>query len=387
MAHTPFRHAHASHENWQDAVDQIATELTRTPPPPEALGFLFVCDVLGEHAERILDRLRRATGIRRWVGTVAPGVLAPGHDYRDDPAITVLVADWPAEHWQIFAEGSPLPADSRWWSALVFGDSHRDDVSQQISQVCAQTESGFIWGGLTDAHSRGTLPLFANFVTLGGGLAGVALHEEIAFVSQLAQSFLPLGGQHRVTESADGMLRQLDDRPALDVMVESMGLDIAPGTELTADRLQQALIDRRMHNGLYVAVIPPQVQNAFDLGKYECYPVRRLDIRHHGILLNEQVSADSQICFCTRDTETAHRNLIRMLTRLKDEIARRATPVRGGILISAHARSGTVFYQPGSELRLIREHLGDFPLAGFYSNGEILHDQRHTLSAILTLFF
>ena len=41
---------------------------------------------------------------------------------------------------------------------------------------------------------------------------------------------------------------------------------------------------------------------------------------------------------------------------------------------------------PGSRPRLIRETLGDFPLIGFFANGEISRDRLYGHTGVLTLF-
>ena len=35
---------------------------------------------------------------------------------------------------------------------------------------------------------------------------------------------------------------------------------------------------------------------------------------------------------------------------------------------------------------MIRNELGDFPLAGFYANGEISHNRLYTYTGVLSLF-
>jgi small ligand-binding sensory domain FIST len=62
---------------------------------------------------------------------------------------------------------------------------------------------------------------------------------------------------------------------------------------------------------------------------------------------------------------------------------------RGALYVSCVARAGTPFAadgQPGGEMALVREILGDIPLAGFYANGEIANATLYGHTAVVILF-
>ena len=59
---------------------------------------------------------------------------------------------------------------------------------------------------------------------------------------------------------------------------------------------------------------------------------------------------------------------------------------KGGLYVSCLARGPNQFDPPDLELTLINKHLGDFPLAGFFANGEISHDRLYAYTGVLTLF-
>jgi small ligand-binding sensory domain FIST len=45
-----------------------------------------------------------------------------------------------------------------------------------------------------------------------------------------------------------------------------------------------------------------------------------------------------------------------------------------------------LFGEAGAETALIREGLGEFPLIGFFANGEISRDRLYGHTGVLTLF-
>jgi small ligand-binding sensory domain FIST len=88
--------------------------------------------------------------------------------------------------------------------------------------------------------------------------------------------------------------------------------------------------------------------------------------------------------FTRRDRDSAELDLKRML----DGLGRRAAgrPIKGGIYCSCVARGPNLFGDDSQELKCIRDSLGDFPLVGFFGNGEICNDRLYGYTGVLALF-
>ena len=82
--------AHAGEGEWRALVEDCIEQLGDVPPSAN-LGFLYVTDSLDESFERISERLREATGVKDWVGTIGFGVCVGGREYFDRPAMVALV--------------------------------------------------------------------------------------------------------------------------------------------------------------------------------------------------------------------------------------------------------------------------------------------------------
>ena len=54
--------------------------------------------------------------------------------------------------------------------------------------------------------------------------------------------------------------------------------------------------------------------------------------------------------------------------------------------MSCLARGPALFGDDSQELKTIRDALGDFPLVGFFANGEISHNRLYGYTGVLTLF-
>jgi small ligand-binding sensory domain FIST len=87
--------------------------------------------------------------------------------------------------------------------------------------------------------------------------------------------------------------------------------------------------------------------------------------------------------FCRRDGDSAREDMQRML----DDLGRRAGGVpRAGVYYTCLGRGRYQFGDNSVELNMIRDRLGDFPLVGFFCNGEISHNRLYGYTGVLTLF-
>jgi small ligand-binding sensory domain FIST len=369
-----FRAGHAPAARWQDAVEQALGGVGE-PPPGANLGFVYVSDRLGGSAEAVLDRLRDATGVRDWVGSVGVGVLASGVEYFDEPAVSVMLAALPAGEFQVFSGKLRPPAlGARTASgaeaahfAIVHGDPETDDMPELVEDMAAKVASGYLVGGLSSARSA-TFQI-ANDV-LRGGLSGVVLSSRIDLVTRHTQGCSPLRRgpgatpvRHQVTEGERNIIVALDGRPALDVLRDA----------LAGEDFRRAA--QSIHVGLPVA--------GSDTGDYLVRNLIGIDPKHKAIAIGAYVEPGMQLMFCRRDGESAREDLGRMLESIAAQLD---GPPKGGLYYACVGRGEHMFGRRSAELGIIRARLGDFPLAGFFCNGEISHDRLYGYTGVLTLF-
>ena len=101
------------------------------------------------------------------------------------------------------------------------------------------------------------------------------------------------------------------------------------------------------------------------------------------LVLGAEVAPGDAIVFCRRDPESARRDMVRMVRQLAGRLD---GPPKAGIYVSCVARGAALFGENAVEAQLIRENLGDFPLIGFFANGEISRDRLYGHTGVLTLF-
>jgi small ligand-binding sensory domain FIST len=370
---TAFRFGHAQAADWQGAVAACLDQIGHVPQTGN-LGFLYVTDDLADDLGQILDHLRAATGVPHWVGATGIGICATGVEYYQGPALAVMVGEFPAGAFRVFSglteDLALLEAEHGVWiraAAPYLGLVHADPASPKIAdlirQLAARTSSGFLVGGL--ASARGEAALCADGV-VRRGLCGVLFSEQVPILTRLTQGCSPMGPHHRVTQAQHNILIEIDHRPALDVLRQDLGPELAG--------------DLASIGGLIFAGVPIK---GSDTGDYLVRQLVGMDPNRGLLAIGDQVEAGDPILFCRRDTDTAREDLERMLGAIKRGL--RKAP-RGGIYVSCLGRGAGLFGEDSAELKLIAAELGTFPLVGFYANGEISQDRLYGYTGVLTLF-
>jgi len=365
-----FRAGHARAADWQDAVEEALRQIGPAQPGAN-LGFLYVSDRLGGDAAEILARVREATGVVDWVGTVGVGVLATGAEYMDEPAVAVMIGAMPQGEFKVFSGKSRAPqlgaltasgAEAAHF-AIVHGDPNTDDMPELIEDMSSKVASGYLVGGLSS--SRSATVQFANEV-LEGGLSGVVLSSHVDVTTRLTQGCMPLAARHVVTEGERNIIVSLDGRPALDVLREDIGEPL--GRDLR--RAAQVI-----HAGLPV--------QGSDTGDYMVRNLVGFDPKNGFVAIGAYVEKGMPIMFCKRDAISAREDLHRMRDSIGADLD---GPPKGGLYYSCLGRGENMFGKRSAELELIARRLGDFPLVGFFCNGEISHDRLYGYTGVLTLF-
>jgi small ligand-binding sensory domain FIST len=364
-----FRYGHAAAQDWKEAAEACITQLGRGSA---SLGFLYVTDLLADHLSEILAHFRSRTGIPHWVGTVGIGVCATGREYLDEAAIAAMAGDFEPDSFRVFS-GVVSAADVDNVAlkcggaapnfAIVHADPQIRHIADLVSRLAGKVESGFLVGGLTSSR-RQNLQVADGVVE--GGLSGVSFADNVTIATRLTQGCSPLGPKHVVTSSQHNVIISLDGRAALDVFKEDIGESLARDLNR---------IGGHVFAGLPIA--------GSDTGDYLVRNLVGIDPANRLIAIGELLQPGASVMFCRRDTKTANEDMTRMLESIRKGMFSRP---RGGIYYSCVGRGASLFGPESEELKMIRDALGEFPLVGFFCNGEISHNRLYGYTGVLTLF-
>ncbi len=355
--------------------------VAQLPREAEAtLGILYVSEPAAQVLPQLVDELASGTGIDHWTGGVGLGVCAAGEEVYDQPAAAVLTAAVPEDSFRIFASTGDPAADlprlhGRWIEAmqpilaLVHADPRCPDLLRATVDAGAAT-GAFLVGGLVSHRTGATLVARTGRGNApgvdAGGMAGLMLAPDVGVATALSQGCMPIGPVRRIDEARDNVVMVIDGRPALDVFREDIGPELAQ--------------NMRRVGGIIFAGLPV---TGSDTGDYLVRNLMAIDPGQGWIVLGAEVSPGDPILFCRRDPESAKQDLTRMVRQLAGRLS---GPPKAGVYVSCVARGVSLFGEEGVEATVIREALGDFPLVGFFANGEISRDRLYGHTGILTLF-
>lgn len=403
-----------------------------------ALGLVYLTDHFAGQAAALLAELRAAfPAVLAWSGTAGIGVAANNAEYFDEPALSVMLLDLPETQFRVFSGLAPLPRSVQdgfvAHTALVHADAHTPDLPGLLEEMAARTATGYLFGGLTASRGAqiqlawsGRQPARGAVGTVGegvfdAGLSGMAFGPHVGLVSRVTQGCQPIGAWHRITAAKDNLVLALDDRPALEVLLET--LDV----RLDGEDPQRAL--RKVRATLAGLEDPddaaPSLGAARRTGHFGADTRVRhiigLDGARQGVALAEHLEVGMRLAFCQRNVAAARADLMRICAEIREALSPEdevwpaseavqappvgmvgmapspglataegprsvGSPIRGAIYVSCSGRGGPHFGGPSAELQIVRHALGDVPLVGFFAAGEIARHHLYGYTGVLTVF-
>lgn len=386
-----------------------------------SLGLLYITDHYAGHAQDILDHLgAELPEVNDWAGTVGVGIAANQVEYFDEPALSVMLCDLAPHQYRVFSGVAPLPPVQGTdgfvaQTALVHADGQTPDVAELVAEMAERTTSHYVFGGL--ASSRGPLVQFARSSrgavagrgqqgaagVFRGGLSGVAFGPDVSLLSRVTQGVRPVSAPHQITRADHNLVLELDHRPALDVLLQDLGITLeAP--QQAVERLRQTLVGITLPGPTQALTPRPPGQIGEDV------LVRHLiglDPGRQGVAIADVASQGGQLVFCERHREAAKADLMRIGAEIREELEPESLtadlaaswqptetdtgfhPARrmaGAIYVSCSGRGGPHFGGPSAEMQILRRALGDVPLVGFFAGGEIAHHRLYGYTGVLTVF-
>jgi len=188
----------------------------------------------------------------------------------------------------------------------------------------------------------------------------------VPIMTNLTQGCTPIGKRHVVTHCESNIVHSLDLRPALDVLAEDAGEVIAQDWQQSSGYVFAGLVNKNS-----------------DMGDYSIRQIIGIDKEEKLIAIGDFLQHNDEIIFCRRDGNSALEDMKRMLLELKSRLG---SPIKGGVYVSCLGRGREQFGDHSEEVRFIHSLLGDFPLVGFFANGEIHKNLLYGFTGVLTLF-
>jgi small ligand-binding sensory domain FIST len=364
------------------ALEASLEALERSGATRADLALVYVSAAGDIQAEGVLHAVRRVTGARTVVGCTGAGVLVERREAEEAPAVAVLVV-----------------GDER----LVTTPVLVEDMTSAPEEIAGRVESTLAEGGcllaLPDpvgldpkALLGGLETMLGRVPVIGGVVAGDTFHELCntravsgglaalavagpAPVIGVAQGCMPIGAPYVVTRAEGNVVHQIGSRSALAVLREAIAsVDGAPA------RLRRA--------GLFAGLAMDPAKSPLERGDFLVRNLLGVDEASGAVAVGDAVRVGQTLQFQIRDAEASRADLLSALEGVKAVLAGRRPA--WGCYFDCAGRGRGLFGVADHDVTLIRKALGDFPLAGFFGNGELAPVGRrnffHTYTGALVVF-
>lgn len=317
------------------------------------------------------ELLRNTLSPKVLLGTTAESVLGGDEELEGRSGLTVLGMRLPGVTIQTWSGGpeNPMPLDDPDALATHIGltDDHRvsimlaDPFSSSMRRVMpalancrdASNPVSIVGGVASGAGQPGRNVLLLDDTAQASGLVGVTLSGALDVGFVVSQGCRPIGDPLVITKSKDNVILELAGRRALDVVQE-----IASGLSEDEKRL--------LTGGLLFGLVIDETKSHFGRGDFLVRSILGIDQRVGGIVAGDRFKMGRTVQLHVRDAQTASEDLALLLDaqELND-------PPFAGLLFTCNGRGSRLFGEPGHDLNMIHDRLGDVPMAGFFAAGEI----------------
>lgn len=364
------------HESAQAVINDCVQQLEALSKESN-FGFIYATNEMTADFPELVKQCKSASGIETWVGTIGTGVISTNQEFYDQPAVSIMLANFDKNEFTIvpsISHSDEIPSYLRWPHefvtnfGIIHGDPFNEETQTLIETLQEKIENGFIVGGLTS--SRDKHYQVAEKV-VHGGISGVLFSEKVNVMTNLSQGCSPVGEKLTITKSQENTVFTINNKPALELLMNILEIK-------NYNELQEKAYE------VFIGLCIP----GSDKTDYTVRNLVGFDPDHSLFAINDFLAEGDEIIFCKRNEETAVNDMQHMLDNLAARLKRETnnSKIKGGIYISCLGRGREQFGDNSEEIKMIHKTLGDFPLTGFFANGEIHHNKLYGYTGVLTLF-
>lgn len=356
--------------HWVDALSGIGLGEDSPAPAPDLA--LFFASPLYPDLGNLLDQAYRRSAASVLVGCSGHGVIGLAREVEGGPALSLLNLILPGTQlypkhieqeeaaglrtslaWRDWL-GAPEARVNAW---LVFADPFTFDTEELIDALSAAYPDRPIMGGLASGmpERRGTW-LFLNGEVYRSGAVLVGIGGAYTLRAVVAQGAMPIGRPWRITAAQRNVIRTLGDRPALEVLNETL-------ESLPSDLRQRAA------RNLLAGLAMDEGKDHLEQGDFVIRNLVGVDPDAKAIAIGAEPRVGETLQFQVRDAAAADEDLRRQLASASQSL--KGIEVPGALLCTCNGRGVGLFGTADHDARAVAETLDSVPLAGFFCNGEI----------------
>ena len=182
-------------------------------------------------------------------------------------------------------------------------------------------------------------------------MVGVALTGNLKVDTVVSQGCRPIGKPFVITKGERNVIHELGGKPALERLHETY-------QSLPAEDEPLA------RQSLFVGRVIDEYKKSFARGDFLIHNIMGVDRRTGAIGIAGRAKVGATVQFHVRDAKSADEDLRLLLS------PRAGRAIEGAMLFGCNGRGTNMWPQPGHDVGVLREMLGDVPVAGFFCGGE-----------------
>jgi small ligand-binding sensory domain FIST len=343
----------------QVAVAQVTERLDATPPD---LALVFAGTAYAPALDRIDALIADLLAPVHRLGATTGGVIADGDEIERPDCIALWAAN--LDGVKITPLRIPAPTDERtgvrWPSppadakGIVLLTDPLTFLPTAFLEWLEQAHPGLpVCGGQASA-GRGANRLLLDGGIYDNGAVAVALGGDVRLRTLVSQGCRPIGKSYTITRADRNLLQELGGTSAVQRVRETF-------TE--GSPADKALIRAA---GLHIGTVIDEYKEEFGRGDFLVRGVLGAEPGTGAIAVGDLVSVGQTVQFHVRDADSADEDLRALL----DRIAKEGAKGSAALLFTCNGRGQRLFGEPNHDAGLVRQILGDIPLAGFFCAGE-----------------
>lgn len=351
--------------------EQILKDLTEGVKGQFDLGILFITPWKPYDPVELYNNIAKHVGVRHFLCCTCAGIIGSEREIEGRPAASLLLAKLPNVTVnpfyinQVQLEGLQAPEalynffeiyPNESPCFLVLPDPFAIDTNRFLKVLNQAYKGASIVGGLASAASGPQ----ENVLILDGqmyqeGLMGVVLSGSVKIETVVSQGCRPFGDTFIVTKAKDNIIHELAGQPFYKIL-ESV---LKAGTDYDRHLAREAI---------FVGIAMNEYQQQFKRGDFLIRPVMAIDPTNGAGAIGDYISVGQTVQFHLRDSKTASEDLHELL---KSQRSKTDTSPQGALVFSCNGRGLGLFKEHNHDIRIIQQHLGPVPAAGFFCAGEI----------------
>lgn len=339
----------------------------RVTPGDIDLAVLFATPHYEDALEGVIERVSSALPHAMLLGCTGEGTIGVDQEIERVASMSLLVASLPdvdirpfhllqsqlesvknANDWERIVGVSPESKPA----FICLADPFSIAVYDFLERMNEHYPQCPVVGGIASA---GRAPK-QNQLILGSaihreGMVGVALSGNIRIETIVSQGCRPIGKPFIVTKTDGNVVYELGRRPALEQL------------HAVLTKLDEA-DEQLARESLFLGRVIDEYKGSFGRGDFLIHNILGADRKSGAIGIAGHVKVGATVQFHVRDAQSADEDLRLMLG---PHIGREP---EGALLFGCNGRGTHMWSKPGHDVNLLRELVGQVPVAGFFCGGE-----------------